>query len=187
MEQGHLDKVDEEVLNKLLKKVFYVTGKYDNVVERDGKYFVVSDYRDVNTGDKVQVEIGVIPEGAGFAVDNIRIKNVKKFDEEKSQEAKEYTDEEIQAFMQKYIKKQTQFTDGILMLFDKDNEKMRNLKLDELTKKVNRLGVFYSSRAKFVDADSGDLLDVDISVENKDGALSVQALRIRDIRQAPKK
>jgi hypothetical protein len=46
------------------------------------------------------------------------------------------------------------------------------------------MGVFYSSSSKFVDADTGDILDIDISVENNNGTLKVQALRIRNVRKA---
>ena len=85
--------------------------------------------------------------------------------------------------MMDYIERQGKFTDGKVMLFDKDNEKMRNLELTELKEEVRRMGIFYSSSSKFVDVDTGDILDIDISVENKKGKLKVQALRIRNVRK----
>jgi hypothetical protein len=71
------------------------------------------------------------------------------------------------------------------MLYDKDAEKMRNLELVELKEEVRRLGILMSSSSQFKDVDSGEILDIDISVENKEGQLRLQALRIRGVRKGP--
>jgi len=173
------DKDSDRVRN--LRKI----KMHEDVVGEEGKYLVLGDYRDISTGDIVVVEIEVVQEETDFIIEDIRIKDVQKLNEREPQEDKEYTDEEIQAFMQEFVKKQTQFTDGIVMLFDKDNEKMRHLKLTELKKEVRRMGVFYSSSSQFVDADTGDIVSVDIAVEKKKGKLKIQALRIRDVRKGP--
>jgi hypothetical protein len=72
-------------------------------------------------------------------------------------------------------------------MFDEDHQKMRHLELKELKPEVRRMGIFCSSGSKFVDADSGDILVIDISVENKNGKLNMQALRIRDVQKGPNK
>ena len=180
MQSGTLDIFDndsDQVRNLRLIKL------YDNVVENEGKYSVVADYRDINTGDIVKVEVDIVSGEEDFVIGGLRIKDVLEMEEGDDQEAREYTDSEIQAVMMDYIEKQGQFTDGKVMLFDKDNEKMRNLELTELKEEVRRMGIFYSSSSKFVDADTDDILDIDISVENKKGKLKVQALRIRNVRK----
>jgi hypothetical protein len=159
---------------------------HEEVAEQDGKYLTTADYRDIKTGDVAQVEIEVVQEGEEYLVKDIRIKGVQALKQDEASEAKQYSDDEVQAFMRDYLKKQTEFTDGLVMLFDKDNDKMRKLKLTELKKEVRRMGIFYISRAQFEDADTDETLSIDISVENIKGKLNTQALRIRDIRKVPR-
>lgn len=155
----------------------------ENIVEKESGYFMTADYRDINTGEIVVVGIGMVSSAEDFIVGDIQIKDVKVTEEGEDQEAREYTDSEIQACMMDYIEKQGQFTDGKVMLFDKDKEKMRHLTLSELKEEVRRMGIFYSSSSKFEDADTGDILDIDILVENKKGKLKVKALRVRNVRK----
>ena len=157
--------------------------KSEEISVEDGAYILVFEYRDINAGDIVKVEFKLTDKGEDITLEGIRIKDVQKLAKAESMGEKEYTDEDIQVFMRDYIDKQTRFTDGKLMLFDEENQKMRNLKLEELKTEVRRMGVFYSSSAQFVDADSGETLAVDISVENSKGKLNIQALRIRDVQK----
>ncbi|MCK5178333.1 MAG: hypothetical protein KAR32_02300 [Candidatus Omnitrophica bacterium] len=176
VQSGTLDIYDEglnRVRNLRLMKV-------SDVVEKDGAYLITADYRDIGSGDIVGVEADMVSASDDFIVKDARIKSVQAIDEG---EAEEYTDDEIQAFMTEYIEKQGKFTGGKVMLFDKDNEKMRHLELTELKAEVRRMGIFYSSSSKFVDVDTNDIVDIDISVENKKGKLKVQALRIRNVRK----
>lgn len=155
----------------------------DDISGEGGTYFVIFDYRDIHAGDIVKVEFKLTEAGENMTLEGIDIKEVQKLAQAESLEAKEYADGEIQGFMRDYIEKQTRFTDGKLMLFDEEHQKMRNLELKELKPEVRRMGVFYSSSAQFVDTDFGENLAIDISVENKNGLLKVQALRIRDVRK----
>lgn len=154
-----------------------------DVVEKDGAYVIVADYRDIQSGDIVNVEADMVSAEEDFLVKGVRIKGVQAINEGAGEGAQEYTDDEIQAFMREYVEKQGKFNNGRIMLFDKDNEKMRNLELTELKAEVRRMGIFYSSSSKFADVDTNDILDIDISVENKNGKLKVQALRIRNVRK----
>ncbi|MFA5259747.1 MAG: hypothetical protein WC450_00805 [Candidatus Omnitrophota bacterium] len=157
----------------------------DEVSEADGVYTVLADYRDMNNGDIVTLEVSLAAEGDGYKAKDIKIKSFKAIEKDESLKDKTYTDDEIRDFMLNALKKQGQFSDGKIMLFDEDAAKMRNLELIELKGDVRRMGIFYNCRGDFKDADSGDLLGVDVAVENQDGRLALQALRIRNVRKAP--
>src|SRR3989338_1403134 len=171
------DKEGEKVRNLRLLQ------ENDNIFEEGGAYFLVFDYRDINAGDIVKVEFKLTEEGEDITLEGISLKEVQELAKTESIGEKEYADGEIQGFMRGYIEKQTQFTDGKLMLFDEEHQKLRNLQFTELKPEVRRMGVFYSSSAQFVDVDSGENLAIDISVENSKGKLNIQALRIRDVQK----
>ncbi|MBN1869333.1 MAG: hypothetical protein JW847_01985 [Candidatus Omnitrophica bacterium] len=182
VQSGTLDIFDSksnQVRNLRLMKL------YDDAVEKEEGYLFVADYRDVSTGDIVTVDIELIPGQGDYEIKGFQIKEVKPIEEGVSKEEKEYTDTEIRDFMRGYIAKQGQFNNGRIMLFDEDAGKMRHLELVELKDEVRRMGAFYSSSSKFKDADTGDVLDIDISVEKNRGNLKIQALRIRDMRKGP--
>ena len=157
----------------------------DEVSEADGLYTVMADYRDMNNGDIVSLEVILSSDGEGYKAEDIKIKSVQALKKDESLKDKEYTDDEIRDYMRNALAKQGQFSDGKIMLFDEDAAKMRNLELTGLKEEVRRLGIFYNCRGQFKDADSGELLGVDVSVENQDGRLMIQALRIRSVRKAP--
>lgn len=181
---GTLDIYDDDTEKVRNLRVINVEEK---ISEQDGKYFVLADYRDINTGDIVRVEIDVVSAGERTVLEDIRIQDVRTMGQDESLEAKEYTDQEIQAFMMEHLQKQGQFNEGKIMLFDKDSGQMRNLELKTLDPEVRRMGIFYSSSAQFADVAAGEILDIDMSVENKKGTLNVQALRIRNVRPVLKK
>ena len=182
IQSGTLDLYDEN-FDKV--RNLRVLEKSDEIKEQDAGYMVAYQYRDINEGDIVYVEFHVKADGGDFSVQKIHLGKITKLNSGADDEQKEYSDEEIQAFMKDYIEKKTQFTDGKIMLYDEENEKMRNLALKEISPEVRRMGIFYSSGSQFVDADSGEILKIDISTENRDGKLSVQALRIRDVFKPP--
>jgi hypothetical protein len=155
--------------------------KGETVNERDGQYYVDIKFRDITEGDIVTVEAEVTDEDDDLSVDRFFIKEVKKLNDSAAADEKEFTDADVQTFMKDHINKQTQFNDGKLMMFDKDAEKMRNLELLVLKEEVRRIGIFMSSSAQFKDVDSGEIVDIDISVEQKKGKLNLQAMRIRNV------
>ena len=181
LQSGTLDLYDEDI-NKV--RNLRMTKAYKEVTQRGDRYYVLFDCRDVQMGDIVQIEGQVFGEDSSYEVEKFNIKNVQALVNDQTQANKEFTDEEIQAAMRQYFDQQRQFTDGKVMLFDQTNNQMRYLELRELNPEVRRMGIFYNSRAKFVDVNTGDILAVDIAVENKKGRLNVQALRIRDIFKA---
>ena len=179
LQSGTLDIYDSD--KKQVRNLRLITIK--DVIEKDGASLIVADCRDINSGDIVGVEADMVSAEEDFLIKGVRIKGIQAVNEGASEEEKEYTDDEIQAFMMGYVERQGKFTDGKIMLFDKDNEKMRTLELNEIKKEVRRMGIFYSSSSKFTDVDTNDILDIDISVEKKNGKLKVQALRIRNVRK----
>lgn len=183
VQSGTLDIYDGKI-NKVrnLRLMAFQNGILD-----EGKVKILTaDFRDIQTGEVVTVQMEGISTEGKLDLGEFRIKEVKAVEDAAGAEDKEYTDEEIQKVMTDYVDRQGQFNDGKVMLFDSDNEVMRNLQLKELKKEVRRIGIFYSSSSQFVDANTGDLLDIDISVQKKEGKLTVQALRIRNVRRAPK-
>lgn len=180
---GTLDIYDEKI-NKV-RNLRLIEFQKDTL-EGGGATVLLADFRDIQTGEIVVVEMDAALAGGEFELGNMRIKEVKALVKAAAAEDKEYTDEEIQEVMTGYLDQQGQFNDGKVMLFDPENAVMRNLQLKELKKEVRRLGIFYSSSSQFTDAGTGDILDVDISVQKKSGKLKVQALRIRNVRKGGK-
>src|SRR3989338_8075431 len=133
IQSGTLDLYDES--GKKVRNLRLIE-KNETISEGQGAYLLVFDYRDIRAGDIVKVEFKVIKDGEDLSVAGIRIKDVQNLQNKELAEEKEYTGEEIQAFMREYIQKQTQFTDGKLMMFDEENQKMRNLELKELQSEV---------------------------------------------------
>lgn len=150
-----------------------------DVVQKGDQLSAVIDYRDIDTGDVVTVNATLAKKDSAWDVTETVIASVKEAP--KVDENKVYSDAELQTFMNEYLQAQVKFT-GTLMLFDEDRNKMRKLELVSLDGEVRRLGTLSISRATFKDKDSGETLGVDVTVENKKGKLSVQALRIREVK-----
>ena len=184
IKSGTLDMYDEKAskVRNLRTMAFPET-----VTEKDGAYVATIKYRDVRSGDIVNVDAVVDSKATPLAVKELKIVGVEKLKDEKKEgaPAKEYTDAEVQTFMKTALDQQAKFT-GSLMLFDEERNKMRTLQMVSLDSAVKRLGIFYSSRAELKDMESGDLVVVEVSTENKDGELNLQALRIREVKRQPK-
>ncbi len=159
-----------------------VIEMHPEIKSADNLFVVPIDYRDIQTGAIVNVEISVEKSNDALSVKSVEIKKVTEINAGQDAEAvkKDFSDAEVQDVMKKYIAQQSKFT-GSVSLFDEDRGKMRSLELISLTEEVRRLGTLHISRAEFKDQDSGQKLGVDITVENQKGALSVQSLRIREV------
>lgn len=150
----------------------------------DGDHQVVTgDFRDTKSGDVVTVEIKGTEAGGAFEIKDTVV-TAAKAPEAVQDEKKDFTDAEIQAFMNEYISIQAQTT-GTFDLYDEKLAKMRNLELVKLDEKVRRYGIIAISTAEFKDKNSGDKVMVDVNTENK-GGLSVSAMRIKGISKAAK-
>lgn len=90
------------------------------------------------------------------------------------------TDQEIKDVMKDYVLKQSE-KNGTLEIMDPVTGKKRYLKLKRIHERVGKTGDYYYSCADFTDTQSGELLDLDIDVEYKDGNLDVVDVRIHKL------
>ena len=117
-------------------------------------------------------------DGDKFSVSDVQIGKITPYAAAEPAK-KEYSDTDVQQFIQDYIKKQTKFSET-MNLFDEEKNKMRNLKFLEAKETVKRLGSISIVRGNFEDVDSHEILGIDIVVQNKDGKLNLQNLFIRE-------
>jgi len=92
---------------------------------------------------------------------------------------------EIQDTMEDYVKGKSAAT-GSFEIFDHVVGKSRRLKLQRIHDRVGKTGDLFYSCADFVDLDSGQLLDLDIDVANKDGILTAADVRIHKVDGKPR-
>lgn len=92
----------------------------------------------------------------------------------------EPTADNIKATMKAYVVEQSEAA-GSFGIMDSETGKVRNLTLVRVHERVGKTGDYYYSCADFTDIDTGELLDLDIDVEYKDGNLSVVDVRIHKV------
>ena len=179
---GTLDLFDEKID---AVRNLRMMESHDAVKKEEGLYVVPIDYRDIKTGAVVDVEVSAVNKDNAWTVKSIDIKNITEIHagDTAPDANKEYSDNEIQDVMKKYLLQQAKFT-GSIALFDGERKKMRNLELLQMSKEVRRLGAISISSADFKDKDSGEKVVVDVAVENQKGKLSVQSLRIREVKKS---
>ena len=171
---GTLDLYDDKI--KAVRNLQTIEIHKETAAAEGGKA-VTADFRDINNGDVVTVEIVVSEKGEALSASDPVIKSVKPL---KTDFEKQYTQDDIRAYMKDQLAAQAKFS-GYVSLFDPDKEKMRKLELIELSSEIRKLGVLNISRTRFKDLDSGETLGVDVTVENRNAQLSLQALRIRQV------
>jgi len=174
---GTLDIYDDKIdaVRNLRKN-----SEFRDVVQDGGLYKIEADYRDIHSGDIIGVEFVAKINEKKLDIQEINLKEIKEPILEQTNDPRDYSDQEIQDFMKKFIEQKSRFT-GYYNLYDQENEKLRKLKFLKIEERVRKLGIISISSAEFTDIDSNETLMVDISVENKNGKLNIQAFRIRDI------
>lgn len=70
---------------------------------------------------------------------------------------------------------------GTFDVNDEETNKIRRLVLVKVHERVGKTGDYYYSCADFKDVDSGELLDLDLDVEDNHGVLSVVDVRIHKL------
>lgn len=95
-------------------------------------------------------------------------------------EVKAPSADDIRAAMKAYVDKKSQAT-GAFDILDPETGKARKLKFERVHERVGKTGSYYYSCADFTDIDSGEKLDLDLDVDNKDGALNVVDVRIHKV------
>ncbi|MCK5213765.1 MAG: hypothetical protein KAR05_00240 [Candidatus Omnitrophica bacterium] len=147
-------------------------------------YFERINYRDVNSGDVVTVDVTLKEVDGKLDVTDYTIFKVERIKKEAVAEKKEFSDEEIHEAMREYIKAQARFT-GSFDLFDEKKEGLRHLQFLEFKGAVRRYGILHISTAEFADKDAGEILDIDISAENQEGDLKVTKVKVMKVKKAP--
>ena len=92
---------------------------------------------------------------------------------------------EIKDTMGAYIKAKSA-KKGYFEIFDAVAGKLRHLQLKRIHDRVGKTGELFYSCADFEDLESGQILDLDIDVENKDGILTVVDVRIHKVAGKPR-
>lgn len=90
------------------------------------------------------------------------------------------TAENIRHAMKDYVVAKSAKT-GTLDIHDTKINKMRRLVLIRVHERVGKTGDYFYSCADFKDVDSGEMLDLDLDVEYKNGNLSVVDVRIHKV------
>jgi len=83
----------------------------------------------------------------------------------------------IRAAMKDYVMDKSKAT-GTFDIVDPETEKTRKLELIRVHERVGKTGDYYYSCVDFKDTESGQMLDLDLDVEDKGGKLNVVAVRI---------
>lgn len=95
-------------------------------------------------------------------------------------ELKAPSSDDIRAAMKAYVDKKSQDT-GTFDILDPETGKARKLKFERVHERVGKTGDYYYSCADFTDADSGEKLDLDLDLADKDGKLEVVDVRIHKV------
>lgn len=89
--------------------------------------------------------------------------------------------EDIRGAMRSYVEAESQKTGGNFEVFDPGTNKTRKLSLTRVHERVGKTGDYYYSCADFQDVDSGELLDLDLDVEDQNGQLKVVDVRVHKV------
>ena len=88
--------------------------------------------------------------------------------------------EDIRNQMNTYIKEKSKKIDTF-NIYDPEIKKTRKLSLIKIHERVGKTGNYYYSCTDFKDVDTGQILDLDLDVEDKNGKLSVVDVRIHKV------
>lgn len=151
---------------------------FDPQFIEQGEIFVQrGKFRDINTGDILAVDavVGKTEDGnLAFAEWNF----VGITQAAPEPEQKEYSDEEILSYMKDYFEQKSKFT-GTFDIYDEKKQVLLNLELGEWRRGLRKFGALSIATVNTTDKKSGGKVNLDITVENKDGRLSVQSVRIK--------
>lgn len=168
---SNIDKVRNLRLIKLNEKSFEPD---------DDKFRLKGDFRDISSGDILELEFHFMNEGGELIVDDVEIGAVKAAPKKAKEKAekKKYTPEEAKDAMNAYINKKARFT-GTYGLFDPKTEKLRQLELIEMDEKVRNFGVLYINTMKFKDVNTNETIVADMTMTAKEGDLKMKTMKIK--------
>jgi len=177
---GSLDLFDGSITK--VRNLKFVALVMETLTGEDPNYEVNGDFRDLSTGDIIDLKISLSEEKRTLSVKDVTIFGLKKKADQKDPEAanKKFTDEEAVTAMKNYIEKMSKFG-GTFGLFDQTNEKYRQLKLLKIDEKIRNFGILYISTVDFEDTDTKEKVIVDMTVFNNEGILDIKSIRIKKI------
>lgn len=88
--------------------------------------------------------------------------------------------DDIRAAMQNHVMDQAKAT-GTFDVIDPETGNTRKLALEKVHERVGKTGSYYYSCADFKDTESGEMLDLDLDVEDENGVLTVADVRIHKV------
>ena len=88
--------------------------------------------------------------------------------------------DEIRGAMKNHVMAQSEAT-GTFDVLDPETGKTRQLELIRVHERVGKTGNYYYSCADFKDTESGEMLDLDLDVQDKSGQLNVVDVRIHKL------
>ncbi|MBI1976557.1 MAG: hypothetical protein HYS56_03515 [Candidatus Omnitrophica bacterium] len=97
------------------------------------------------------------------------------------QTAKSPSKDDIRNAMQAYVAEEAKKTGGNFEVVDPDTGNTRRLQLIRVHERVGKTGNYYYSCADFKDVDTGEALDLDLDVEDRDGKLQVADVRVHKV------
>jgi len=91
------------------------------------------------------------------------------------------SNEDIRKAMRSYVEEESAKTGGNFEVRDPETNTTRRLSLIRVHERVGKTGNYYYSCADFKDVDSGEMLDLDLDVEDQNGTLQVVDVRIHKV------
>lgn len=178
---GKVDLYDEKI-NKV-RNLDLMDIEKSGAREND-QYVTRAKFRDFGTGDITTVKIMVGIKGGKLETPGLTIENVDKIvPANVGDPDHQYTDEEIKDAIVKYLKQKSQFT-GTFDMFDDKIQKMRKLETGNVQEKVRKFGSRFIGRVDAVERAVDEKLELDVSVDNKEGLLEVKSVKIHSVNGA---
>lgn len=148
-------------------------------VSKQGNYHLAfAQSRDNKTGEVVMIAFVLSHDPGAWSVTDIKIHKVEKLPSAGTGTAKEYSDTEIRDFIKKYCDSQEKFS-GSMMIFDEEQQTPRSVKLEKIDDQLRKFGKLSIVSAHFKDVEIQADLKADVTVENNNGVLKIQSLRIQ--------
>jgi hypothetical protein len=150
----------------------------ENLQHEGDVYSTRGKFRDVASGDIATVKLNVRASAGKLDMGEIVIESIDQIVSANAADPNhKFTDQEIKDVMMKYLKQKSQFT-GTFDMFDEKIQKMRNLELGNIQDAIRSFGTRSIGRVDAVDRAANENLELDVSVDNKDGVLSVKTVKI---------
>ena len=175
---GKVDLYDEKI-NKVRNLDLMDIEK--SVTHENNQYIARAKFRDFASGDIAGVKITVGVKGGKLEMPNLTIENVDKIvAADKPDPTHQYTDQEVKDAIVKYLKQKSEFT-GTFDMFDEKTQKMRKLETGNVHENVRKFGSRFIGCVDAADRAVDEKLELDVSVDNKEGILEVKSVKIYSV------